>query len=76
MASVVLLPGVEPGFNLEDIANHIVKAGVVLVVVWRFVPPMRQLLALPRDDDYDDGAGEPEDAAPLEGAVADQSLQP
>ena len=44
-ASTVLLPSVEPGFNLEDILNHVVKAAVVLLVLWKLLPPMQRLLA-------------------------------
>lgn len=44
-AAIVLLPCVEPGFNLEDIANHVVKATVVLFVVRKTVPVVRGLLA-------------------------------
>jgi hypothetical protein len=43
-AATILLPSVEPGFNVEDILNHVVKAAVVFVVVWKAVPTMRQLL--------------------------------
>jgi hypothetical protein len=54
-ASTVLLPSVEPGFNLEDILNHVVKAAVVLFILWKFVPQMQHLLApLPQFRDGDD----------------------
>jgi hypothetical protein len=43
-AATILLPSVEPGFNIEDILNHVVKAAVVFVVVWKGVPPMRRML--------------------------------
>ncbi|HEY7171837.1 MAG TPA: hypothetical protein VH417_13390 [Vicinamibacterales bacterium] len=43
-AATILLPSVEPGFNIEDILNHVVKATVVFVVVWKAVPAMRRLL--------------------------------
>jgi hypothetical protein len=44
-ASIVVLPGIEPGFNLADILNHVVKAAIVLAgVIWA-VPAIRQLLA-------------------------------
>jgi hypothetical protein len=46
-ASTVLLPGVEPGFNLEDIANHVVKAAVLFLILWKTIPPLREVLALP-----------------------------
>jgi hypothetical protein len=49
VAPTILLPGVEPGFNIEDIFNHIVKAAVVFVVVWKAVPPVGRLLAAPVD---------------------------
>ncbi len=44
-ASTVLLPSVEPGFNFEDILNHVTKAAVVLVVLWKLLPPMQRLLS-------------------------------
>lgn len=44
-ASIVVLPGVEPGLNLADIMNHVIKAGVVLIVALYAVPTLRQLLA-------------------------------
>jgi hypothetical protein len=44
-ASTVLVPSVEPGINLEDILNHVVKAAVVLFVVWKITPQMQRLLA-------------------------------
>jgi hypothetical protein len=43
-AATILLPSVEPGFNIEDILNHVVKAAVVFVVVWKAVPAMRRML--------------------------------
>lgn len=45
-AATILLPGVEPGFNVEDIANHVVKAAAVFIVLWQFLPGMQRLLAL------------------------------
>ena len=65
-ASIVLLPGVEPGFNMEDILNHVVKASVVLFALWQFLPGMQRLLSTapaersggddqePLDSDLDD----------------------
>lgn len=44
-AAFVLLPGVEPGFNVEDIANHVVKAALVLLVVRKTVPMLSGLLS-------------------------------
>ncbi|MCC7417782.1 MAG: hypothetical protein IT176_11645 [Acidobacteria bacterium] len=65
VGSVVLLPAVEPGINLEDISNHVVKGAVVLLVLWKLLPPMQRLLALApspagegvaeQDDDGEDG---------------------
>jgi len=43
-AATILLPSVEPGFNIEDILNHVVKAAIVFVVVWKAVPAMRRML--------------------------------
>jgi hypothetical protein len=58
-AAMILLPGVEPGFNIEDIANHVVKAAVVFFVLWKFFPPMQHLLAIYEEphtlDDEHDG---------------------
>jgi hypothetical protein len=48
-AATILLPSVEPGFNVEDILNHVVKAAVVFVIVWKAVPAMKRLLALRTD---------------------------
>jgi O-antigen polysaccharide polymerase Wzy len=55
-ASTVLVPSVEPGINLEDILNHVVKAAVVLFVVWKITPQMQRLLAPLKQfrDDEDD----------------------
>jgi len=49
-ASTVLLPGVEPGFNLEDIANHVVKAAVLFFILWKAIGPLKGLLAVPVSD--------------------------
>jgi hypothetical protein len=58
IAPTILLPGVEPGFNLEDIFNHIVKAAVVFVIVWKTIQPVGRLLAAPvhrpSDEDVED----------------------
>jgi hypothetical protein len=43
-AATILLPSVEPGFNIEDILNHVVKAAIVFVVIWKAVPTMRRML--------------------------------
>lgn len=51
--SIVLLPAVEPGINIEDISNHVVKAAVVLIILWKLLPAMQQLLALPSPIDAD-----------------------
>jgi hypothetical protein len=44
-AAIVVLPGVEPGFNLSDILNHVIKASIVFVAVLWTVPAIGQLLA-------------------------------
>ena len=59
VASTVLLPSVEPGFNFEDILNHVTKAAVVLLILWKLIPPMQRLLSTTRsvvvhDDQADD----------------------
>lgn len=48
VASTVLLPSVEPGFNFEDILNHVTKAAVVLLILWKLIPPMQRLLSTTR----------------------------
>jgi hypothetical protein len=55
-ASIVVLPGIEPGFNLADILNHVFKAGGLLIVVLWAVPTVRQLLA-PIGPAADTGSG-------------------
>ena len=55
VASTVLLPSVEPGFNLEDILNHVVKAAIVLLILWKVFPPMQRLLApIQAEDEAED----------------------
>ena len=44
-AAIVVLPGAESGLNIEDIANHVVKAGVLFFVVFKFVPFVGSLLS-------------------------------
>lgn len=44
-AAVVVLPGSESGQNIEDILNHVVKAGVVFVIVLKAVPLISGLLS-------------------------------
>jgi hypothetical protein len=44
-AAIVVLPGAESGLNIEDISNHVVKAGVVFFVVLKFVPFVSEPLA-------------------------------
>jgi hypothetical protein len=56
-ASVVVLPGLEPGFNFEDIANHVVKAAVFLIILLRTVPAVRNLLAVDIEDAGEDEPG-------------------
>ena len=45
MASLVLLPAVEPGWNIEDISNHVFKAGIVVFVLVWIVPWLRRFMA-------------------------------
>jgi hypothetical protein len=47
VAPMILLPAVEPGFNLEDIANHMVKAGVIFFIIWKTVEPVERILSAP-----------------------------
>jgi hypothetical protein len=67
-SSVVLLPGVEPGFNLEDIANHVVKAGIVFIVLWKTIPALQQLMALPpaENQEAESDGDEVEDAGAVD----------
>jgi len=76
VASTVLLPGVEPGFNLEDITNHVAKAGVIFVLVWKMVPTAQRLLATPAA--IDPGHGRYEDQAPApaaDGVIAEHRFR-
>lgn len=59
VASTVLLPSVEPGFNLEDILNHVVKAAVVLLILWKLLPPMQRLLSTAPKVQPEDSDDEP-----------------
>lgn len=68
-ASTVLLPSVEPGFNLEDILNHVTKAAIVLIVLWKLLPPMQRLLSTARTVDPDE-PGDDELSTSLDDAVA------
>jgi hypothetical protein len=54
VGSVVLLPAVEPGINIEDISNHVVKGAVVLVVLWKLLPAMQRLLSIAPPSGEDD----------------------
>ena len=72
-ASTVLLPGVEPGFNLEDIANHVVKAAILFFLLWKTVRPLQALLALHEEDDDEGEADAAGDEVPsLDDAVSDR----
>jgi hypothetical protein len=44
-AAIVVLPGAESGLNIEDVANHVIKAGAVFFVVLKFVPLVGDLLS-------------------------------
>jgi hypothetical protein len=44
-AAVVVLPGAEAGQNIEDILNHVVKAGIVFLIVLKAVPALSGLLS-------------------------------
>ena len=65
VGSIVLLPAVEPGINIEDISNHVVKGAIVLGLLWRFLPAMQSLLAIPSaDPDEDEDVDDEEEAEP------------
>jgi hypothetical protein len=69
VASTVLLPSVEPGFNVEDIFNHVVKAAIVLMVLWKLLPPVQRLLSTAprvRPDEADDDVSPSFDDAVVE----------
>jgi hypothetical protein len=68
VAPAVLLPCVEPGFNVEDVTNHIVKGAVVFMIVWKLCPPVQRLLAPPADTPADE---EFEDISPFDDVVTD-----
>jgi hypothetical protein len=68
IAPTILLPGVEPGFNLEDVFNHIVKAAVVFLIIWKTVGPVARLLAARA---YTPDDGEFEDASAFDEVVTD-----
>jgi hypothetical protein len=69
VGSVVLLPAAEPGINIEDIANHVVKASIVLMILWRLLPPMRLLLSTAPSSDGGDRT--PDLPPTLDDAVVD-----
>jgi hypothetical protein len=70
VGSVVLLPAAEPGINIEDITNHVVKASIVLMILWRLLPAMRRLLSTMPSDDGDDRTLDL--PATLDDAIVDQ----
>ena len=47
-AAVVVLPGSESGQNIEDILNHVVKAGIVFILALKLVPVLNGLLSAER----------------------------
>jgi hypothetical protein len=69
VGSVVLLPAAEPGINIEDIANHVVKASIVLMILWRLLPALRLLLSTAPSSDTDDRT--PDLPPTLDDAVVD-----
>ena len=68
VAPAILLPCVEPGFNVEDVSNHIVKGAVVFAIIWKIYPPVQRLLAAPADTPSDE---EFEDVSPFDDVVTD-----
>jgi hypothetical protein len=69
VGSVVLLPAAEPGINIEDIANHVVKASIVLMILWRLLPALRLLLSTAPSGGGDDPT--PDLPPTLDDAVVD-----
>jgi hypothetical protein len=55
-AAMVVLPGAESGLNIEDIANHVIKAGALFLAVMKFVPLVGDLLAAKQLTPADSGA--------------------
>jgi len=68
VAPAILLPCVEPGFNIEDVSNHIVKGSVVFAIIWKLCPPVQRLLAPPAHTPADE---EFEDMSSFDDAVTD-----
>ena len=68
VAPAILLPCVEPGFNVEDVSNHIVKGAVVFAIIWKLYPPVQRLLAAPADTPDDE---EFEDVSSFDDVVTD-----
>jgi hypothetical protein len=68
VAPAVLLPCVEPGFNVEDVTNHIVKGAVVFMIIWKLFPQVQRLLAPPAETPADE---EFEDISPFDDVVTD-----
>lgn len=68
VAPAILLPCVEPGFNVEDVSNHIVKGAVVFAIIWKLYPPVQRLLAAPADTPGDE---EFEDVSSFDDVVTD-----
>jgi hypothetical protein len=60
IAAFVLVPSVEPGLNIEDLTNHVVKAAVLLVAVMYFVPSLSRALAPLQPADVPLGLPEPQ----------------
>jgi hypothetical protein len=68
VAPAILLPCVEPGFNIEDVSNHIVKGSVVFAIIWKLCPPVQRLLAPPAHTPADE---EVEDMSSFDDVVTD-----
>jgi hypothetical protein len=64
VGSIVILPAVEPGINIEDIMNHVVKGAIVLLILWKLMPPMQRLLAIPNQESDEETNDDAADYAP------------
>lgn len=72
VAPAILLPCVEPGFNVEDVSNHIVKGAVVFLIIWKLYPPVQRLLAPLANDPMTEDGEEVDDApSPFDHVVTD-----
>jgi hypothetical protein len=46
---IIVLPVIEPGWNLEDTLNHVVKAGILVFILIMFIPGLKKFFAVGRN---------------------------